>query len=391
MRGSNIRDVRESNKALLYNCVRRSRSVTLSQLEQMTNLSRPTVTGLMREMEEEGRILRLGYETPVSGRAPVLYGINPAAAYAIGIDFDFPNCRMVISDLMGRIVAMEKERYPRASNTQQTLGKVIAQTERLISQSDIDPQKLLGIGLGMAGAIDIQSGRSIVFERIPDWRDIPVSDTLSECFDLPVFMKNDVHALTWAERRLWNRKEFSDMLFISIRSGIGMSVLLNGTVLEGKFGNAGFLGHTTIDIKGPLCTCGKRGCLELYTSELAMLQMYYERTGTPLDSITELVQLANQDDISARGVLESAGRCLGIGLGNASLLFDIPNIVINAQFDTAIILKQVQSILDENINQYRNIAKIRVFPGRLREPEYALGSCLMAIESAAEQNHYKFT
>ena len=101
MRGRNIKDVKESNKALLYECVRRNGRITLAALMEITNLSRPTVTGLIRELEDENLIIQIGFDNSNVGRAPTLYGINPNIAYAIGVDFDYPFSRISICDLSG--------------------------------------------------------------------------------------------------------------------------------------------------------------------------------------------------------------------------------------------------------------------------------------------------
>lgn len=382
MRGINVKDVKETNKALLYECVRRNGQTTLAALEQMTNLSRPTVTGLVRELEEEGRLLRIGCDYSNVGRAPVLYGINPNAFYAIGIDFDFPVCRMAIGNLNAEKIASSRRVYPMQAAAREAVDMLVDQAEATIAQSGIQREKLLGIGIGMPGVIDARHRRSIVFERIPDWKDFEVGDLLQQRLGLPVYMENDVHALTWAERKLWSPKEFSNMLFIAIRSGIGMCVIMNGKSLSGENGNAGFLGHTVVNTDGLQCTCGKRGCLELYNSEPSMLKMYHSWTGEKAASMDELVASASAGNIAACRVLEYAGYFLGIGIGNAALLFDISRVVVNAQFDIGMMLGRAQETLNDNINRYRNVGKIKLFTGRLEEPDYALGGCLMAFEAA---------
>lgn len=380
MRGRNIKDVKESNKALLYECVRRNGRITLAALMEITNLSRPTVTGLIRELEDENLIIQIGFDNSNVGRAPTLYGINPNIAYAIGVDFDYPFSRISICDLSGSKIVSSHLKYPRNIDTQTAMDMLINQIDNLIAESGIDRKDFLGIGLGMPGSVDIRKKRSIVLERISDWLDYPVGDVLSERFGLPIHMENDVHALTYAERKLWEEKEFTDTLFVSIRSGIGMAVIMDGHVLNGCYGNTGFLGHTIVDIDGPRCSCGKRGCLELYCSEPAMLKMYSEWTGQTIDSVKTLVERANGRDIDAVRVLGYAGYHLGIGLVNAALVFDVTRIVVNAQFDASAILRRAQETLDENINQYRSGGKVKLYDGRLKEPDYGLGACLMAIE-----------
>ncbi len=384
MRGVNVKDVKENNKAILYECVRKNGPLTLADLEQLTNLSRPTVTSLIRELEDENRILRIGHNYSNVGRAPVLYGINPDVFYAVGIDFEFPICRIAISNLAGKKIASVKRKYTMNTCAEDTIHLLMQQIEQAIAESGVNKEQFLGIGLGMPGVINQAQRRSLIFERISDWKDIPVGEILSKRFEMPVLIENDVHTLVRAERRLWHREEFSNLLFISIRSGIGMSVVMNGQSLNGENGNAGFLGHMVVNTEGPRCTCGKYGCLEMYASELSMLKMYKSWTNEDLESIAALAERAYDGDIAACRVLEYAGYYLGIGIGNAALLFDISRIVINAQFDTQIILRKAQATLNENINQYRKEGQITLYSGRLEEKDFALGGCLMAIESMGD-------
>jgi len=380
--GSNQKDVKLTNRHLLYECIRKNGPLTLTVLERTTNLSRPTVAGLVREMEKDNLIKKMGLESSSGGRAPMLYGINPDAFYALGIDFDFPTSRMAISNLNGHIVFASKKGISRRMNTRQVLDALIEQIDSLIIESGLNRSQLLGIGFGMPGTIDYKNGRSIVFERIADWQNVSLSEVLTDRFRIPVVMENDVHMLTWAERRLWTRADFSNMLFISIRSGIGMSVMMNGSVLEGQFGNAGFIGHTVVDVNGPECSCGKRGCLEVFASELHMMNMYAEKTGRALSNIRELFDIAHKEDPVAREIIASAGYYLGIGIGNAALTFDIPTVVVSAWFDHSSLLERAQETVDRTINQFRREGKIQIFPGRLCEEEYALGGCLRMIEVA---------
>lgn len=382
MQDAHQKGVKASNKSILYECMRRNCQITLASLMEITKLSRPTVTSLVRELQEEGLIYCNGYDSSNVGRSPALYSISPNAAYAIGIDFDFPFSRTAISNLIGMKCISSHLKYPRHYITEDAMQRLMQQVEDLIIDSHIPQDRILGIGLGMPGTVDIKKGKSIILERISDWKDYPVSSILERRFGLPVYMKNDVHALTYAERNQWSEKEFSDTLFVSIRSGIGMAVVMNGFVLNGEYGNTGFLGHTIVNIDGPRCSCGKRGCLELYCSEPAILDKYCEWTDDNLDSVTTIIERANEHDVNAVRVLEYAGYHFGIGLVNAALVFDITRIVVNAQFDTKIMLKSAQHVLDENINQYRTEGRISLFTGRLKESDYALGACLMVIEQS---------
>jgi len=117
--------------------------------------------------------------------------------------------------------------------------------------------------------------------------------------------------------------ESQDYLFVSYRTGIGMAIIREGELVDGAFGNTGYLGHTTLDPDGPLCSCGNRGCLETYASKPTIERLYAAKTG----NFTPFTELLHQPE--AVDLLSRAGQYFGIALANAVKLSDIYTIVID--------------------------------------------------------------
>lgn len=387
---SNLSDVRKANCKLIFDTLYKRDGMTLLEMEQSTELSRPTVVGMVRAMEEAGLIRKLGKRESNGGRTPYLYGINAEAYYALGIDFEFPVSRVVVSDMKGNIIGSSRKEFLNNEEVtvsgensetefyaEEVIEGLLSQIEEVICDSGVKKERLLGIGMGMPGYIDLKKGISVRFERISDWKNIDIVKRITEGTGLPVFMENDVHLLFRAEQELWDWEQ-QDTLFVAIRSGIGSAIFQRGHLIEGEYGNAGYIGHTVIEIDGPKCTCGNYGCLELYASERAIRKNYEKASGVKCSTVEEIVKRALSGDETARMILQTAGKYLGAGIGNAVNMLDINRIIVSADFDCQILLQKAQQVLDQRINcpQGRNA---KIYLSRLSEMQFALGGCQLVF------------
>lgn len=380
MRNS-LSDVKKANKRLLYKCIREQKQVSMTELEHITKLSRPTIAELVHKMEVEEMIVKVGRGTSSGGRTPVLYGINARAAFAMGIDMEFPTMRMAISDLEGKMICSSIRRYPPDSDKDQVLSLLLTQIEDLLIESQIDKEKLLGIGMGVPGIIDRKNNISVIVERIQGWEEVPIAAIVEQKFGRPVYIFNDVDLLSWAERKLSPSKELPDMLFIAFLYGIGVSIWMDGKLMQGEGGNAGRMGHMLVNTEGPECKCGSRGCLGLYTGERAMLKMYRKLSGKEVLSAKDLLALADQGDADALSTLETTGHYLGIGIVNMANLLDISHVVVSAPFDLSRIIELAEPVLAIR-ERYTLRRKIYVSAGKMVEEQYAMGGCMMVLEQA---------
>ena len=379
MKGNNLSDVKKANRQVVYECIWSHKAVTMTDIAYMTHLSRPTVTSLVQEMTADNLVVKSGYGTSNGGRNPVLYHANAGAAYAMGIDLEFPKVRMAISNLECENICFSVRVYPRDSDKDQMIRLLKQQMDDLILDSGIDRSRLLGVGMGIPGVIDYKHNHSVLFERIEGWENVPIGDIIQRYVGKPVYICNDVNLLSWAERKAAHLEDVQNMLYIVIRSGIGMAIWTDGSLMQGEMGNSGRIGHMTVDKNGLECKCGSRGCLGLYTSEKAMMRIYSELTGKEIKQAGDLVPLAESGDKAALQVFETCGRYLGIGIVNVANLFDISEVVVSASFDVSYILRNAQYALDvRKMNTIRREVKIR--EGLLAESGFGLGGCLLVLD-----------
>ena len=378
MKKNNLSDVKKANRQLVYECIWSHKSVTMTDLAYVTHLSRPTITSLVQEMTADNLVIKSGYGTSNGGRNPVLYHANVNAAYAMGIDLEFPKVRMAISNLECENICFSVRIYPKDADKDQVLQLMKQQIDDLLLESGIDKNRLLGVGIGVPGVIDYKNNYSVFFERINGWENVLIGDIIQEYIGKPVYICNDVNLISWAERKVAHLEDIKNMLYIIIRSGIGMAIWNDGSLMQGEMGNSGRIGHMTVDKNGLQCKCGNRGGLGLYTSEKSMIRMYGELTGKELKWAGELFPLAEAGDAAALQVFETCGRYLGTGIVNVANLFDISEVVLSTSFDSSYILKSAQYALDaRKMNTIRREVKVR--KGLLQESSFGLGGCLLVL------------
>ena len=200
------------------------------------------------------------------------------------------------------------------------------------------------IGVSFGGPVDSATGTVRLSHHVPGWENIPLQEILEAEFDAPASVDNDANVAALGEHRFGAGQGYEDLLYITVSTGVGGGWILNGQIWHGAEGMAGEIGHTVVDPNGPVCTCGKQGCVERLASGLYIAQRAREwldrqpdrgqilRTliDDDLDAVTaQLVsQAAAQGDDLAWEALEVAGWALGVGIGNAANLVNPQRFVL---------------------------------------------------------------
>jgi glucokinase len=266
---------------------------------------------------------------------------------AIGVDLGGTNLRIAAVDDQGKLV--EKVTL----GTQVSLGRdhVIGEMCDAI-QSMSDKYKssaaLLGIGIGVPGIIDMQTGLVRESPNLPDWVDYPARAAVEQRLKTVVILENDANVAALGEKWLGAAKDFPDMAMLTLGTGVGGGIVLGGKIWRGANGMAGEMGHSTVEPDGHLCGCGNHGCLEQYASATAMVRLAREaiaKGGAPAlsraiqsdpeFSAKSIYNLAIQGDEDARRIFRYVGRCLGIVLSTMVNSFNLPIYVIGGGASSA--------------------------------------------------------
>jgi glucokinase len=253
--------------------------------------------------------------------------------FAIGVDMGGTNLRIAAVSVDGRLLEKINLSTNLSVRPDDLVDAMCGAIQRLTKQHR-DNGKLLGAGFGIAGIIDLEAGVVRKSANVPSWCNYPVRDAIERRLGTRIFLENDakVHAL--GEQWLGAARGASEMALLTLGTGIGGAIVLNGKIFHGLHGMAGEFGHVTIEPEGVPCGCGNRGCAERYASATAIVRMAREAiasghapeltkaAATSSEFSAKLVyDLAMQGDEPARCIFHSFGRALGI------LLADIVNVL----------------------------------------------------------------
>ena len=314
-------------------------SSTLPDLAKELKVSVPTITKFIGEMTEKGYIISYGKQETNEGRPPTLYGLNPKSGYFIGVDLKQSSISLAVMNFVGEVLEFKTGIPCKLENTPEGLERLCDEILAFIEQLDIEKEKILNIGINIAGRVNPESGYSYSWFN---FEERPLSDVLSERMNYPVSIDNDSRAMTYGELTHGVVKGEKNVIFINLSWGLGCGLIFNGELYTGKSGFSGEFGHFCVFDNEKICNCGKKGCLETEVSGLALHSnllnaVQQEGKESILSdkikedpdslSLTDIIDATNKEDLLCIDLVEEVGQKLGRYLASLINLLN-PELVI---------------------------------------------------------------
>ena len=300
-----------------------------SDLASAVQLTKSTVSMLARELLEEGWFVeREVVATGDLGRRPTPLFIDPSRLVLIGAEVGIEGVRAVATTLTGDVLARARSAYGAARGAKACITVVANAMLRVCKQLDADTQRVIGIGVGLPGGVDEARG-FLHFAPNLHWRDVPVGDMLAEKLvdsslqGVPLFLQNEADAAAIGEMEFNSAEATDPLLYVSVNQGVGAGVIVGDRLLTGSRGFAGEVGHIVLQVGGPECSCGRRGCAEALIGPRVMVPG--EGGDDPLAEVQR--RLAAGDGDTQRAV-KKAGSYLGVLLQNLTAAYDPGCIVL---------------------------------------------------------------
>ena len=183
---------------------------------------------------------------------------------AIGVDIGGTSVKLGLVSEKGRVLLRDNFLTPKGSGRKALLDKLVTHIELLKKEAKYRKLKLAGVGIGAPGPIDVERGFVYTFPNIPGWDNTPLKDILKKKVKIPVFVDNDANAMAWGEYCFGAGKGAKNILALTLGTGIGGGIVLDGKLFHGPHYSAAEIGHMVVDPNGPLCGCGNRGCIETF-------------------------------------------------------------------------------------------------------------------------------
>ncbi|MFB7542487.1 ROK family transcriptional regulator [Streptomyces zaomyceticus] len=299
--GVNVPALRSHNAALVLDLLRVAGETGISRLElaERTGLTPQAVSKITARLRTEGLATEAGHRASTGGKPRTVLRLVPSAGYAVGVHLDRDELTTLLTDLAGTVVALRRRALDLGEGAGPVLDAVTGEVRELLAEA-APPGAVLGAGVAMPGPLDHRAGVPGRVTGFPAWEGHPVREELAGRLGLPVVLDKDTNA---AALGLALRPSAPDSFaYVHLGTGLGAGLVLGGAPLRGDRTGAGELGHQTVQLDGPPCDCGGRGCLEVLC--LAAV---------------------------ARGDTAGAARILGAGAANLVRLLDIDQVLLGGR------------------------------------------------------------
>jgi predicted NBD/HSP70 family sugar kinase len=326
------------NRRILLSILSDRQPISRAEIAKISGLNKATISTITGELLKDACIIEegSGRTTPIGGKPPTPLRLNAKRFGLFGVDIRADETVLALSDFNNRIVS--RVSFETGSVAASFLNKIAREIRKLRTKHDSFIE-FPGIGVSLPGLVDNQSGKFLLSVVLP-WRDVPVVNLLERATSLPVIIDNSARCSALAE--IWHGKaqyaHVRNLLYVSVSTGLACGVVIDGGLYRGGNNTAGQFGHIPIDVNGPDCRCGQRGCWDLYASDKATLKRYADlrgASGKRVSTMRKLVELVEAGDTAATEAVRETARYLGIGITGLINGLDPEVVVIGGEITKA--------------------------------------------------------
>jgi len=336
--------------------------LSLAELSVYTNKSVPNITSIINGLVKEGYAVQHGLAPSTGGRRPVKYRLNnKKKQYILAVAMDQFVSRIVAYNLVNDMISPEVSIPLPLKDNDGAFDQLCQFIRSYTEQAGIKHEHVLGIGIGMPGFIDVEKGINASFLRTaPD--EIGLRDKLTQSLELPVYIENDSSVIAISELHFGAAQGLKDVMVVNMGWGVGLGMIVNGSLFRGHNGYAGEFSHIPLSHTNKLCSCGKRGCLEVDASLLVAVEnakqalaagttsnlqkLFSEKQKAEGDLLIEAAQMGDQLAIAS---LSDAAFMVGKGVATLIHIMNPERVVLSGRGAAAgkLLLAPVQRAINE--------------------------------------------
>ena len=309
---------------------------------------------------------------------------------AIGIDIGGTSIKGAAVDSNGRVYETFSMPFIKGEVGEVTIRKLAEIVKEYISAHKLE-NKIAGIGIGSPGTLDVKNG-VVNYANNLGWNDLHVADIMHEILPYPVRLTNDANAASLGEAKYGAGKAYETIIMLTLGTGVGGGIIINGKLFEGNEGKGGELGHEVIVVDGEPCTCGRRGCLETYASATALIRetkkaMYANKRSLLWEICPEIelvsgktpFEAAKQGDIVANKVLDNYVKYLGEGILNFCNTFRPNVIVLSGGVANAgkFLFDKLNKYVEDRYYGYKSTPAVKIVPAELGYDSGKIGAAAL--------------
>jgi len=322
-----------SSRSAILDVIRAAGTISRVELTRATGLTAATISTVVRRLLDEGLVVEAGRAESTGGKPRMLLQLDPAARFAVGVHLDHAGITYVIANLGGQVVARWRRPGAGSDDPRDVVAGIAAEISATVDRVGVDPARLLGVGVVSPGPLATSTGMTLAPPVMRHWADFPLADALEDAVGVPVLLDNDATASALGEYWSGGVPTGAVCAALYMGSGVGAGIIVDGTVYRGRSSNAGEVGHVCVDVDGPVCWCGSRGCVEAVAGPAAVVARAVEAgVELPGRSVTEdfaaLARAAARGDEVPVRLLAQSARYLAAAAQALANVLDLDLVVL---------------------------------------------------------------
>ncbi|MDP4201215.1 MAG: ROK family transcriptional regulator [Bacteroidota bacterium] len=375
------------NKKAIINTFIDQGDLPIAEIAKEMDMSVPTITKLLGELQDEGFVVDSGKQETNGGRRPSVYGLNPEACYFVGVDIRRFRVNVALTNFKGEVIKVKHDIPFLLENTPASLDQLCVIIQTFISKVGLPKEKIKNVAINISGRVNSESGYSYSFFYFDE---TPMSQKIEERIGCPVSVDNDSRAMAYGEYMCATNGE-KNLLFVNVSWGLGLGMILNGQLYYGRSGFSGEFGHFHAADNEVLCHCGKKGCLETEASGQAIYRMIKEKiengSTTSLEAkykqntvtMEDIVAATLHDDVLAIEMVEYVASTLGKHIAGLINIFNPELVVIGGGLSMVgdyLLLPLRAAIRKYSLNLVNKDTVVRLT--KLGDDVGVMGACMLA-------------
>jgi N-acetylglucosamine repressor len=312
--------VRSRHSQTLFNLIKNHKEISRVDLTKITGMSGTSVGRIVNNLIEEGLVLESGHIEGNVGRKAILLRVNPNGAFMIGVHLDTDFIQAGVIDLHGNVIVSIQENIDIVrKKPEEILANVVDVIQELYKSIGAISTKILGVGVSIPGIVSWPEGKAINVPQF-NWKNVEVRKYLEQSLKQEIIVDNQVKIALLGENVFGNIAGVENAVCLFVGSGVGAAVIENDLIMRGNQNALGEVGHITIDPGGPLCDCGRFGCLQAYICISAL----EKEAGTTIDNIFHASQ---NGETWAKSLIKRATEYTAIAISNIVCMYN-PEVIL---------------------------------------------------------------
>lgn len=391
-RGYNQGNMQNMNRTLLLNLLRREKVCARTTLAEHSGLQQATVTHIVNDFINWNLVKEIGFLSGAKGRRSIAISLNTNDFAVAGIRIARRNFSVGLFTLQGEALLIRRFSITSGQKAREIMNMVIQEMDSLIAK--FPNIKILSLGVAIPGPYNSLKGRISIMTNVEGWDKIALKDEFSEHFNIPVIIEEHANAAALAQFWYDADTQSNDVLvYIAFAQGIGAGIINKGILLKGATGAAGEIGHTTVDLHGPRCSCGNYGCLETYCSSIAFVRRVNEAFGKKnVLTFHDVEMLVKEKNPIATELYLEMCDYLSIGVINVINSFNPQLIVIGdemAHIAPELMLERITSNVKERIVP-QTLENTKIQLSAYKQDSMVYGAAIIAINHIFENPAHYF-